>query len=126
MNLWQVFPESLLDVTGILYLPYLAIAFYLYVLYTLIKQPEHRATLALFLGLTLSTSLVMVVSLGPRIGVVLAPLLLISVMLMPITMLVLKVLQKERAGIQTWAVVTVAGWLHSLSWVVWLFALARS
>jgi len=126
MNLWTIFPESLLSIEGILSLPILAVPFYLYVLFLLIKQPEYRIWLTVFLILSLMASLTMLFSLGPKIGLVFPPLMLISVMLMPIIMLIFHVTKKKNSGIWLWGITSVAGWLHSLSWVVWLFALARS
>ena len=125
MNLWIIFPD-LLHIEGILSLPIFAIPFYLYVLYTLIKQPKYRISLTIFLVLTLMASLTMFFSLGPRIGLFFPPLMLLSVMLMPLIMLTRQVSKKVNTGIWVWAITSVAGWLHSLSWVVWLFALARS
>lgn len=125
MNLWNIFPE-LLHIESILSLPIFAIPFYLYVLYALIKHPKYRISLTIFLVLTLIASLTMFFSLGPRIGLFFPPLMLLSVMLMPLIMLTLQVSKKVNTGIWVWGITSVAGWLHSLSWVVWLFALARS
>ena len=125
MNLWNIFPE-LLHIEGILSLPIFAIPFYLYVLYALIKHPKYRTSLSIFLVLTLMASLTMFFSMGPHIGLFFPPLMLLSVMLMPLIMLILQVSKKVNTGIWVWGITSVAGWLHSLSWAVWLFALARS
>jgi len=126
MNLWKLFPESLLEIQGILSLPLFAIPFYGYVLYALFKHQEHRKELVIFLFLTVAASLIMFFTLGPRIGLLVPPLMLFSVMLMPIALLTLNILKKHTPGIWVWALTSVAGCLHSLSWSVWLFALARS
>lgn len=126
MNLWTIFPDYLLQIKGILNLPYFVLPFYLYVLYALIKQPAYRVSLILFLVLTLMASLIMIFSLGPSVGHIFPPLLLLSVMLMPLVMLIIQVVNSKRAGIRLWSIVSVAGWVHSLSWAVWLLALSRT
>ncbi|MDQ7049809.1 MAG: hypothetical protein Q9M92_09795 [Enterobacterales bacterium] len=126
MNLWILFPKSLLQIEGILYLPIFVIPFYVYVLYAIVKHPENRTGLIIFLVLTLTASTTMFLLLGPRIGTIFPPLILLSVMLMPLGMLTLKIWQKDITSIWVWGLTSVAGCLHSLSWAVWLFALAGS
>ena len=129
MNLWKIFPDSLqilLDIEGIIYLPLFSLIFYLFCIYALVRQPQHRLSLGFFFGLTLIASVTMFLSMGPRIGLIFPPLTLLTVMLMPLTMLVIQIVKKDKKGIQTWSMASVAGWLHSLSWFLWLFALARS
>lgn len=126
MNLWTIFPDYLLQIKGILNLPYFVLPFYLYVLYASIKHPAYRVSLILFLVVTLMASLIMVFSMGPSVGHILPPLLLLSVMLMPLVMLIIQMCKSNSAGIRLWSIVSVAGWVHSLSWAVWLMALARS
>ena len=126
MNLWTVFPTSILHINGILYLPYLIIPLYLYVCYALFKEPKFRLMLSVFIMLTLVTSIILILSMGPGVGKVIPPVFLLSVMLMPLLLLCLCIAKKESAGIRTWGIATVAGWVHSISWVVWFFALAGS
>ena len=126
MNLWVIFPESLLNINGILWLPYLTFLFYCYAAYSLIKYSVFRLHLTVFFALTLIASLIMFLSMGPRIGTIIPPLLLLMVMLFPLIILVTSVLKKDSKSIVLWSITTAAGWLHSVSWAVWLFALARS
>lgn len=126
MNLWFIFPESLLSIKGILLLPYFALPFYLYVIYPLIKQPEQRTRLVVFIILTLITSFTLFFSMGPAMGRVIPPLLLLVVMIYPVLILIHQVIKKNAVGILTWSMASIAGWLHSLSWLVWFFALAGS
>lgn len=126
MNLWMLFPESILNIRGILYLPYLAVMFYGFVLLIFINFSWARTRLLLFLFITLTTSVVIVMTIGPGMGTVLIPLLLLLVMLMPLVWLIPRCRQKNKKEIFVWSIVTLAGWLHSFSWVVWVFALARS
>lgn len=126
MNVWVVFPASLLHVKGMLFLPYVAVPFYLYALYVLITKPDHRKPLIIFFALTLISSITMVYSLRPPVDKVVSPLLLLLVMFMPLIMLIYKMAKADKAGIIIWSIVSVAGWLHSLGWSVWFFALAGS
>lgn len=126
MNLWGLFPDSILSINGILYLPYLALVFYAVVLVIFIKFPVFRMKLLLFILITLITNFVIVMTLGPGMGRVLIPLLLLVIMFMPLIWLIPRCLDKNKKDIYVWSIVTVTGWLHSLSWVVWIFAMARS
>lgn len=126
MNLWRIFPESLLNIEGILSLPMFAIPFYLYVLYAVVKHSEFRITLSMFLVASIGASSLMFLTLGPQIGKVLPPLLLLLVMLMPVVALCFQMVRKHSIGIWVWSITSIAGSLHSLSWAIWLFALARS
>lgn len=124
MNLWNLFPEFLLKIDGILLLPYLAILFYLYVFYAMVKNAGERIYLTLFVLLTLVASVIMLKNMGPPVGKIIPPSTLLLVMI--IAILVLKLYKKAYNKARIWFVVTLAGWLHSISWSVWLFALARS
>lgn len=126
MNLWELFPESIMSIKGILYLPYLALVFYAFVLFVFIKFSEFRLKLLPFIVVTIMTNIVIVMTLGPGMGLVLIPFLLLIIMFMPLLWLIPQCLAKNKKAMYVWAIVTVSGWLHSLSWVVWVFALARS
>jgi uncharacterized membrane protein len=126
MNLWIIFPEFLLQINGILYLPYFAVPFYIYVLYALVKHPKYRAQLSIFLTMTCIASSLMIFTLGPRIGTIIAPLTLLSVMVMPLCLFIYHMIKNIPIGKYVWGFTTLAGWLHSISWAVWLFALAGS
>lgn len=129
MNLWNIFPrsvENLLDIESIIFLPLISLAFYLFCIYAFVRQAQHRIMLGSFFVLTLMASMTMFFSMGPRIGLIFPPLMLLVVMLMPSVMLLLHVWQKDRVGIKTWGMACAAGWLHSLSWLLLLLALAGS
>ena len=126
MNLWNLFPEFLLKIDGILLLPYLTILFYLYVFYAMVKNVGQRLYLTVFVLLTLVASVIMFKNIGPQAGKSIPPSTLLIVMIMPIVILVIKLYKKAYNEARIWFVVTLAGWLHSISWSVWLFALARS
>jgi len=126
VNLWNLFPEFLLKIDGILRLPYLAILFYLYVFYAMVKNAGERIYLTVFVLLTLVASVIMLKNMVPPVGKIIPPSTLLLVMIMPIAILVLKLYKKAYNEARLWFVVTLAGWLHSISWSVWLFALARS
>lgn len=126
MNLWSLFPEQLLAVPGILSLPYLALPIYFVLLLILIKTPTQALSLSLFILLSLLTSVAMLLSMGPSIGTVLLPLLLLAVIVMPVSKLIYAIYCKNSVAVRVWIVASIAGLLHSLSWSLWLFALAGS
>ena len=126
MNLWRLFPESILCIKGILYLPYLALIFYIFVLFILFKCPEYRMKIIFFILLTVFTNIISIMILGPSIGVVMIPLLLLLIMIIPIIWLISSCLERHKKNMIIGCVVTITGWLHSLSWVVWVYALSNS
>lgn len=125
MNLWTLF-QDLLHIEGILSLPKFVFPLYLYLLYALIKQHKYRQSLGVFLLLSILASVTMVLSLKPGSNTFFPPLMLLVVMLMPLIMLILQALKKVGDGIVLWAICSVAGGLHSLSWLVWFSAMAQS
>lgn len=126
MNLWHLFPESLLHIPGILKLPYLAILLYLFLLYALFRYPTERKLLSIFLVLSFIASSIMINNLHPGFGKVVPPLALLVIMLMPLSILLLRVSKKSYTNIHLWIIAILAGWSHSMGWGVWLFALAGS
>lgn len=129
MNLWNIWPdffEELLHIEGILYLPLFTLPCYLFCLYSLLRQSQQRISLGCFFVLTLVASTTMFLSMGPGIGKIFPPLTLLAVMFMPLIMLVIQIVKKDNAGIRIWSMASIAGWLHSLSWWLWLIALAGS
>lgn len=126
MNLWHIFPESLLHIKGILYLPYLAIMFYSYVIYQMVRNATHRLALSAFIVLSFLASSIMVVTLGSNIGKIIPPLALFSVMLLPSIMLIVTLKNKDYPAIRLWFITILAGLLHSISWSVWFFVIAGS
>jgi len=126
VNLWSFFPEFILRIDGILFLPYLAIPFYLYVFYAIGKHAGERVKLMVFVLFTLLASGVMFLNIGPNIGKIIPPLGLLMVMAMPLLVLMMNLYNKAYAEARVWFLVSLAGWMHSISWSVWLFALARS
>ena len=126
MNLWRVFPESIVSNNGLLLLPPSAALLYVFVLIALIKFPEVRVKILIFLFVTIITNIIIVATIGPNMGRVLIPLLLLSIMVLPLFWLLNQCRLKNRKTIYIFGIVTLAGWMHSLSWVAWIFALARS
>jgi len=126
MNLWQIFPESILSVNGVLYLPYLSAFLYVLVIMIIVKFKEQRAKLSLFVLVTAITNIIIIMTLGPGMGKVLIPLLLLIIMILPILWLIPQCIAKNRKNTYIFSIVTIAGWVHSISWVAWIFALARS
>lgn len=126
MNLWDLFPDSLLMCNGILKLPYLAILFYLYIVYATFKNAAERKYLMMFLMLSLVASIIMIINLGPPVAKIIPPLSLLTVMVMPLVMLIINLHNRAYNLVLIWFMGTIAGWLHALSWSVWLFVLAAS
>lgn len=126
MNLWTLFPEALLQVNGILFLPYVGILFYFYVFFALVKHSEQRICLAIFVLLTVVASGIMLNNLGPGAGKIVPPLSLFIVMAMPVLMVIIQLIKKSYIAVRIWSLVTLAGLAHSISWSAWLFAMARS
>ncbi|MDB1124046.1 hypothetical protein [Vibrio algarum] len=126
MNLWNLFPTSIANIDYILYMPYAAFAAYVYVFYAIAIHRGYRVKLMFFLALTLVGSINMVLTLGPGIGRVIPPLLLLTVIIFPLVELTKALIAANKKGAQIWMKILIAGSLHSLSWVVWLTAIARS
>lgn len=126
MNLWQFFPEQLVRIDGILSLPYLVLPLYFVLVLFLFKAPSQRITLFVFLLLSLATSVWMLLSMGPNINSFLLPLLLLLVFLMPLFCLLYAIYRRNQLAVKVWVVASIAGFLHGLSWAVWLTALAGS
>ncbi|UGA53433.1 hypothetical protein [Vibrio sp. VB16] len=126
MNLWNLLPFSMIKIDYILNLPYAALLAYIYVLYAIGVHRNYRIKLMLFLVLTIIASGTMVLTMGPNIGRIIPPLLLILVMFSPVFELVKSLIYTDKKGTRIWLKIAIAGWLHSLSWVVWLAAMARS
>ncbi len=126
MNLWKLFPEQLIQVPGILKLPYIALGLYGAVLLALfIKKDLHR-DIAILLGLSLIASTIMFYNLRPGFGTVLPPLSLLLVMIYPLAMVFISLYNRQRQLVKWWLFFWVAGVAHSLSWAVWLMALEGS
>lgn len=126
MNLWKLFPEQLIQVPGILKLPYIALGLYGAVLLALfIKKDLHR-DIAILLGLSLIASTIMFYNLRPGFGTVLPPLSLLLVMIYPLAMVFISLYNRQRQLVKWWLFFWVAGVTHSLSWAVWLMALEGS
>lgn len=126
MNLWILFPEQLLFIPYMLRLPYLALVLYGLTLVVLFMQKEMRRGLAVFLLLSLMASTTMFFNLHPGFGKVLPPLALLAVMLYPMALIFINIKKQQGDLAKWWGFVWLAGMSHSLSWAVWLMALARS
>lgn len=126
MNLWHLFPESLLLINGIFQLPYLGIIFYLYVFYLVIKDTQNRRSLIVFLLLSILASMSMIVNVRSSMGNMIPPLLLLIVMGMPLLKLMISLYKRSFKNARKWLLVTLAGCFHSISWMVWFFVIASS
>ncbi|MEZ8826006.1 hypothetical protein AB6E04_16735 [Vibrio amylolyticus] len=126
MNLWMLFPDSILNISGILKLPYFAIVFYLFTFVFAFKLKNQRTLIMGFLSLSVISSLIMIANFGPQVGHVIPPLSLLLTAVFPSVVLIQHVLKRRHLLSFAWSVMTVAGILHGLSWGVWLTALARS
>jgi len=134
MNLWYLLPDYLLFSSVMLYLPLLILPCYFIclIIYVRLKQKHENARqreslpFYVFLLLSLIASLVMLKSLGPHIGLVIPPLLLLSNLILPLAFLFLSLLKTSDRSIALWVWSSLAGCIHALSWSVWLMALAGS
>jgi len=126
MNLWTLFPEQLIKIPGILKLPYVAIGLYAAVLLILFMKKDLHRGIAVFLGLSLIASTIMFYNLRPGFGTVLPPLALLLVMIYPLGMMLISIQKQQREPVKWWLFIGTAGVAHSLSWAVWLMALAGS
>jgi len=139
MNLWFIFPSFLLEIKGILSLPLLILPTYLIcIIYYFVFIPKKaRANsqitrkkemlpLILFLLLSLLTSVLILLILGPRMGLALPPLLLLSNILFPLVLLLVGLITSGIRSVILWSIASLAGAIHAISWAVWIMALARS
>ncbi|WDE00996.1 hypothetical protein [Thalassomonas actiniarum] len=126
MNLWYLFPELLLDIKGILYLPYLALVLNAGLLYQFYKSRSQRKVLLTFIVLSATASTFAWFGLINRTFEVIAPVLLLMIALMPLVILVSKLIKKQKSNIVCWSVASLAGLSHCLAWAVWMRALMGS
>lgn len=126
VNLWTIFPASLIDIEYMLYLPFIAIVLYLYLLYALKKHTKERLKLTSFLLLILAASFTLWLNGRPSNSDVIAPLALLLVMLMPLFILTFKLYTRDHNASRVWAVAMVSGWAYSLGCWIWILALSRS
>lgn len=134
MNLWDLLPDFLLFSSVVLYLPLLILPCYLtcLVIYIRLNKKHENARkkeslpFYTFLLLSLIASSVMFKSLGPQIGVLIPPLLLLSNLILPLVFLLLSLIKTSNRSLALWSCSSLAGGVHALSWCVWLLALAGS
>ncbi|KJZ13592.1 hypothetical protein TW85_12885 [Marinomonas sp. S3726] len=134
MNLWNLLPDFLLFSSVVLYLPLLILPCYLtcLVIYFRLNKKHENARkkeslpFYTFLLLSLIASTVMLKSLGPQIGLVIPPLLLLSNLILPLVFLFLSLIKTSDRSVALWGWSSLAGGIHALSWSVWLMALAGS
>lgn len=139
MNLWFIFPVFLLEIKGILFLPLLILPAYLFCLiYFFYLMPKKARPFdqisaqhdfwpfVFFLVLSLITSIYLYLILGPGMGLALPPLLLLFNLLLPLTLLSLRLINKRTCSIKLWGFSSLASGIHVLSWAVWIMALAGS
>lgn len=129
MNLWKLFPNELLEIEGILSLPFLILPSYLVcfvIFFRLNDRQKERTMFVSFLLLSVLASTVMWLTLGPRIGQIIPPLLLLSNIALPLIVLNLGLMKAGSHSLFLWGFSSLAGSIHAISWSVWLMALARS
>ena len=132
MNLWHLIPfpliEGILNIEGILMLPYVAIAFYGYVLLALVKYPKQRVALSIFILLSVIAMLgqIRLDFFGSGFRNFFHPLLLLIVMVFPLCILIIQVIKQSYDKAKIWSLVTLAGWTFSISWATWFLAMAAS
>ncbi|WP_375749456.1 hypothetical protein [Vibrio sp. HN007] len=126
MNLWNIYPESLLRFEWMFYLQYPTLLAYLILILSMFKYINHRKQIALFIVLTLIANIYIFSTAGPGMGRVMIPLLLVSLVLLPLSLLFRNILLKATSGIMVYSLMSIAGLLHCLSWFTWLIALANS
>lgn len=130
LNLWALYPEVLFDVPYIFQLQYLSACLFLTLIIPFIIHPSERASLSLFMGLSLATSTALILTLGPGMSDVFLPLLLIMGALYPLTKLVILLQQGSSTQtpktISVWLIASLAGITHLLAWGTWVTALAGS
>ena len=127
MSLWTIFfPGYLIDIFGVWNLPLIAVPLYLYIFYALYIYPSQRIGLIAFLFLTAMAIGINVDGVRPNSNDIIKPLSLLAVMMMPVLISVFQILKKNYQLVLTWLIVALAGWALSLSWVLWLYAMAKS
>ena len=134
MNLWNLLPDFLLFSSAMLYLPLLILPCYLICLIIFIRlnkkhenaRKKESLPFYTFLLLSLIASGVMFKSLGPQIGLMIPPLLLLSNLVLPLAFLLLSLIKTSNRSLALWSWSSLAGGVHALSWSVWLIALAGS
>jgi len=129
MNLWNMFPDWLLEVEGILNMPLLILPSYLVCLFCFfrIKKGQYEGlAFVSFLLLSVLTTSLMWLTIGPQIGKVILPLLLLSNILLPLIFLSMGLRKINAFSVSLWGFASLAGFIHTISWAVWFMALAGS
>jgi len=125
MNLWVLFPESILSVPGILKLPYLAVLMFLLLLLIAWKT-RHFKPFLLFVSAVFLLDLYVLFTIGPGMGRIAIPLILISIVVAPLTQWLVAWLKKDKNSTLFWGASSCFALVHSMSWAVWIMALAGS
>lgn len=130
MNLWSLYPwgllKELLTCPFIIGLPWLTISLYIVVIYRIRTLEDHRLGIAVFLILSLLSSGIMLLSMGPNIGNILPPILLMMTALMPLILAIQYWVKREIINAKLWSLIAIVGFLHYLSWSTYLLMLAKS
>jgi len=125
MNLWVLFPESMLSVPGILKLPYIALLMLLLLLLTAWKMKHFKLFLLYVLAVFL-LDLYVLFTIGPGMGRIAIPLILISIVVAPVLLWLTAWLKKNKHSTLFWGAGSCFAVAHSMSWAVWIMALAGS
>ena len=125
MNLWVLFPESILSVPGILKLPYVALLMLLLLLLIAWKRKQIKPFL-LFFSAVFLLDLYVLFTIGPGMGRIAIPLILMSIVAAPVTLWLFAWLKKDKHSALFWGAGSSFAVVHSMSWAVWIMALAGS
>lgn len=126
LNLWHFFPESLLDITTIFKLPYLVMLLYIGLFYIALNKLKTHITLVFFCIFSIAASTMMLINLQHSMGNIVPPLVLFSLVLMPLIQFIIKLYNHDYLNASIWLTATLAAYFHGISWCVWFFAIARS
>jgi hypothetical protein len=125
MNLWVLFPESILRVSGILKLPYIALLLLLLLLLVAWKKKQIKPFL-MFISAVFLLDLYVLFTIGPGMGRIAIPLILISIVVTPVMLGLVAWLKKDKNSTLFWGAGSCFALVHSMSWAVWIMALAGS
>jgi len=126
VNLWQVFPETLLQAPNILNFSYFTLVLYVVILAIAVKHKSQRKSLLIFLLASLLVSIYLIMSMRLGMEKVLPPLMLLLIIFVPVVKFCLSVVSGERANIKVWLLTVCASFSFALSWFVWILALTGS
>ena len=126
MDLWQIFPESVLHIPGILNLPYLSLVLYVVLVVIAITYQELRTGLVVFLLTSFFVSVYFVLSIRFGVGKFLPPLLLLAIILLPLMTLCFSIVKRDQKKFSVWFLALLTGVTFALNWFIWTLVLTGS